>query len=130
MFNLFDLFKGIGGPTYSSISPETERKIKSEWAKINELIKLRGPSQLRQALISADKTLDNALRDIVAGESMGERLKTIEPRFDRGMYNKIWEAHKIRNNLVHEAGFEPPYYILTENIEVFRMALLNLGIRV
>jgi hypothetical protein len=130
MFNIFDLFKGFGGSSYASISIETEKKIKYEWSKINDLLKLRGPSQLRQAMISADKTLDNALRDIVAGESMGERLKNSESRFDRGMYNSIWEAHKVRNNLVHESGFEPPYYILVEKIEVIRMALLNLGIKV
>jgi hypothetical protein len=130
MFNIFDIFKIFGGSSYKAISVETERKIKVEWKKIDELLKLRGPSQLRQALISADKTLDNAIRDIVDGESMGERLKKIEPRFDRSMYNNIWEAHKLRNNLVHESGFEPSYYLLIEKVEVFRMALLNLGIRV
>jgi hypothetical protein len=61
---------------------------------------------------------------------MGERLKMAKDTFDRDLYNKIWEAHKVRNNLVHEAGYEPPYYVLTDAIEKLRLAIVSLGVKV
>ena len=113
-----------------SVLPATIENIKREWSLIEDLLKGKQPSQLRQALISADKTLDNALRDMVIGESMGERLKNSSEIFEKGLYNRIWEAHKLRNNLVHESGFEVKSFILEQNIEQFRKALNYLGIGV
>ncbi len=113
-----------------SVSQQTESKIKIEWSNIEFLLKQKGPSQLRQALISADKCLDNALRDVVAGETMGERLKNAKNKYDVVTYNKIWEAHKVRNNLVHEAGYEPPYFVITQAVDNLRNGLTGLGLRV
>jgi hypothetical protein len=111
------------------ITVETRNKIQSDWKNIEVLLSQRGPSQLRQALITADKSMDNALKDLVAGENMGERLKNAEKMFDRDEYNKIWEAHKVRNNLVHESGYEPPYFVLTQSVESLKSGLERVGIR-
>ncbi len=111
------------------ITVETRNKIQNDWRNIEVLLSQKGPSQLRQALITADKSLDNALKDLVAGENMGERLKNAEKMFDRDEYNKIWEAHKVRNNLVHESGYEPPYFVLTQSVESLKNGLERVGIR-
>jgi len=111
-------------------SLSTVRNIEKDWANINILLSQKGPSQLRQALISADKSLDNALRDVVSGETMGDRLKEGKDLFDKDLLNKIWEAHKLRNNLVHESGFEPPHFVVTEAIQNLRNALYVLGVKV
>ena len=111
------------------ITVETRNKIQSDWKNIEVLLLQKGPSQLRQALITADKSLDNALKDLVAGENMGERLKNAEKMFDKDDYNKIWEAHKVRNNLVHESGYEPPYFVLTQSVENLKSGLEKVGIR-
>lgn len=110
------------------ISPQTRNNVESEWKNIQVLLSAKGPSQLRQALISADKCVDNVLRDLVSGETMGERLKSAENLFDRDLYNKIWQAHKIRNTLVHEVGYEPPHFVVTEAVENFRKGLNSVGI--
>lgn len=129
--SFFDfLFGGSSSSFGGSIKQETVYKIQSDWTNIKVLVNQKGPSQLRQALITADKSLDNALRDVVAGETMGERLKNAKTKFDYNTYNKIWEAHKLRNNLVHESGFEPPYYMVTQAIEDLQDGLVVLGIRV
>ncbi len=132
--SFFDIVKNLlfGGKgfTRGSVLRETEEKIQAEWANIQTLVAKKTPSPLRQALIAADKTLDNALRDIAKGETMAERLKNHKDKFDRYTYNKIWEAHKVRNNLVHESGYEPPYYVVIEAIESFRAALRSLNIKV
>lgn len=119
--------KKVGGKI---ITVETRNNIDKDWKNVVVLLSARGPSQLRQALITADKSLDNALRDIVPGETMGERLKSAESKFDRDLYNKIWEAHKVRNNLVHESGFEPPYFVVTQSVENLKKGLQALGINI
>ena len=112
------------------ITVETKEKIQRDWKNVDILLSQKGPSQLRQALITADKSLDNALKDIVEGETMGERLKNAENFFERDQYNKIWEAHKVRNNLVHESGYEPPYFVVTKAVQDLKEGLEKLGVRV
>lgn len=124
IFNIFDMTV----PTV--ISSQTREAVEREWRNIAILRKKAGPSQLRQAVISADKTLDNILRDIAEGQTMGERLKSARNRFDPDMYRRIWSAHKTRNMLVHESGYEPGYRILEEAIDDLKEAVNKLGVTV
>jgi hypothetical protein len=112
------------------VNENTRNNIIRDWKNVRLLLSQKGPSQLRQALIVADKSLDNALRDIVDGDTMGERLKNAEKMFDKDLYNKIWEAHKIRNTLVHESGYEPPYFVVTQAVENISKGLATLGINI
>jgi len=126
--NLFTIF---GKKKLSrSISKNTEDLIQREWKQIDTLLSGKSPSQLRQALISADKTLDNALRDLFDGNTLGDKLKLSDKKFDKYLYDDIWKAHKLRNNLVHESGFEPPHFVITEAIQTLRRALQTLGVRI
>lgn len=118
-----------GTPGRYSVSSATEDKIRRDWASIELALKQKSPSQLKQALITADKDLDSALRDIVAGETMGERLKNARNRFNPSVYNKIWEAHKVRNNLVHESAYDPPYFVVKQSIDNLKEALISLRVR-
>lgn len=133
---LFDLVKntvfkqGPFGFSRNSVFPQTEDRIKKDWANINMMLKGKSPSQFKQALITADRTLDEALKDVSEGTTMGERLKNAKLKFDRNLYSKIWEAHKMRNSMVHEANFEPPYYVIQGAVETIREALRSLYVRI
>jgi hypothetical protein len=119
-----NVFRGRMG-----VSPETESKIRRDWENVEVLLKQKGPSQLKQALLTADKSLDNALRDVVPGQTMGERLKNAKDKFEWPVYNKIWEAHKIRNSLVHESDFDPPYHVIITAVGDLKRGLVALGVR-
>jgi len=55
------------------------------------------------SIIEADKLVDNVLKKSgMRGESMGERLRASEKLVPHHVYNDMWEAHKVRNRLVHE----------------------------
>jgi len=110
------------------ITADTRDKIVDDWRNVEMLLNQKSPSQLKQALIMADRSLDNALKDIVDGNSMGERLKNAQNMFSYGVYNEIWEAHKVRNSLVHESGYEPPYFVVIQSVESFKKGLQSLGI--
>lgn len=57
----------------------------------------------KMALIEADKLVDTVLKKAgVQGESLGERLRHVQKLVSRNVYNDMWEAHKLRNRLVHE----------------------------
>ena len=126
----FDLLFGTQKKSLGSVRGETQEKIRLDWEKIKILLNQKGPSQLRQALITADKSLDNTLKDMVVGENMGERLKNAKDMFPWELYQKIWEAHKLRNNIVHESNFEPPYFMITEAIANIQKGLSTLGLKV
>lgn len=128
--SIFDYIFGkkVWGQYY--VTKETEKKIQRDWETIKLALKQKTPAQLRQALITADKDLDNALRDVVKGETMGERLKAASTRFDAVTYQKLWDAHKVRNNMVHEAGYEPPHFMITEAIDHLKVGLRVLGVNI
>jgi hypothetical protein len=128
--NIFNLLFGTQKTERRAVTQVTENNIISDWKNVSVLLSQKSPSSLKNALIIADKTLDNALRDIVVGETMGERLKKADRVFDRALYNKVWEAHKIRNTLVHESGYEPPHFLIIEAVQNLKLALQVLGLRI
>jgi hypothetical protein len=78
-------------------------------SKINGIRDLSNHPQIiisKTSVIEADKLLDYCMKEMkVKGETMGERLKNAKSYFDKNAYNNIWEAHKVRNQLVHEVDF-------------------------
>ena len=112
-----------------NLSSSEEEAVRSRWQKVEELLSLGKPSQLKQGIIESDKIVDGVLRELCLGSSMGERLKSARELFNWDVYNGLWEAHKVRNSLVHESSYDPPYYICRETIQKFKSALLALRIR-
>ncbi len=65
----------------------------------NEIEQMNG----NLAVIEADKLADAILkRANIAGNSMAERLRATESLINRDAYQGMWDAHKLRNNLVHD----------------------------
>jgi len=111
-----------------SLGSSDIRKIQNEWARIEELVKIGQPSQLRQAVIKADNILDFALSRLTTGTTMGERLKNARSYFkDYAAYQSLWEAHKVRNALVHEVDYEPTHLVVKEAVGKIKRGLQTLG---
>jgi len=111
-----------------SLSQFDLRKIADEWARVEELVKLGKPAHLRQAVIKADNLLDYALSRLTSGKTTGERLRNARPYFkDFAIYQALWQAHKVRNALVHEADYEPTHTVIRDAIAKFKRGLEALG---
>jgi hypothetical protein len=68
------------------------------------------PNDWKLAIIEADVILDDVLKQQgYAGNSLGERLKSIGPS-QLDSLQDAWEAHKVRNRIAHEGAD----YILTQ----------------
>jgi len=113
----------------SRISIQTRNSVANGWKKIQTLMVTKNPSDLKQAVLTADKLLDAVLRDLVPGETFGERLKVAKDIFSSwAMYQQAWEAHKVRNSMAHEIDYDPPYYICNDAITKYNAVLRDLGV--
>ena len=83
--------------------PTWKSKVQAKLDSIKRRANTSNLATLQQLLIEADKLLDYTLQQRkVKGETLGERLKSAKNLLDHPSYNNVWEAHKLRNRLVHE----------------------------
>lgn len=75
-----------------------------KWEKVLALGNSQNQSDWSLAVIEADTILDDMLKaQGYQGESLGERLKSVEPA-DMQTLDAAWEAHKVRNRIAHEGS--------------------------
>lgn len=109
------------------LKPFDREKIAADWQRLKELADTGRPSAYKEAVITADKLLDYALTQIASGETLGERLKNADAAFPRDVYQGLWDAHKMRNALVHEASFDLPILVAKEILDKFARGFQALG---
>lgn len=111
------------------VEPLNREQIFTRWATI-EAMAASGGNGLRQAINEADKLFDHVLRQQgLSGDTMGDRLKAARTRFtDRKVYDHIWRAHKLRNALAHEVGFDLVPSQAKEALADFETGLKTLGV--
>lgn len=98
----------------------------ARWLKIENGLEESDRRSYNFSVLEADKLLDKALNEMgVSGKSMGEKLK----KLGNGTLdlNKVWYAHKLRNQIVHESDFEVSYNQARQALGIFRQALKDLG---
>lgn len=82
----------------------TPARVKQLWGQIEHSAK-QGTLGRKMAVIEADKLLDNVLKSMMLpGETLGERLKMAAYKYPK--IRDVWNAHRLRNQLVHETSFE------------------------
>lgn len=98
----------------------------TRWLKIKNSLVRGDERSYAFAVMEADKLLDRALRELgIPGKTMGERMKRVGNRFSE--VNRVWGAHKIRNQLAHEQDFTVDYETANRALASFRQALKDLG---
>lgn len=105
----------------------TAALLSSHWSGVQDL--MSNPGTEAMAVTEADKLLDAALQAIhMSGNTMGERLRAAEARWGRDFSNRVWYAHKLRNQLAHEVGMRLAPGQATTAVSTFREALKKLGV--
>ncbi|MBU1110615.1 hypothetical protein KKB83_03295 [Patescibacteria group bacterium] len=112
-----------------TLSVGEREQIRQGWIKIQALIEAPGASASNQAVIKADKLLDFALKKMrMKGETLGERLKNAQKRFSSyDIYDTAWKAHKIRNAVVHETGYDLTKVTARSVLKQYKAVLSDLG---
>ncbi len=120
---LLALFAGFGASKLKRSSLDTAY-FKKRWQEIQQLLGSNEGMQL--AIIEADKLLDEALQRLrFGGKTMGERLVSAQRMMSNP--NNTWNAHKLRNRLVHESGLKVSKRQVQAALKSFRAALKDLG---
>lgn len=114
------LIRGTEAPTFP------KGKIRKQWDKILARVEAKDEANLKLAVIEADGLVDFLLKRIgYKGETMFERLKSIKPAQLKSL-DGLWQAHKVRNRVVHEPNFKINLNQTEEVIENFKKVLEEL----
>lgn len=83
-----------------------KKKIVKKWDNIEKKLESRRETDRKLAIIEADNLFDDLLKKIgYRGKDMGERLKQIDVSKIANI-DEIWQAHKVRNNIVHSPDYK------------------------
>jgi hypothetical protein len=108
-------------PPREAVSPYDNR-----WQEIKNQVNSVKESEWKMAVIEADKLVDDVLKSAgFAGESMGERLMLIKPDQLLNL-QYLWDAHKLRNLLVHDVSYQMTHRQAIWAIEAFESVLREL----
>lgn len=127
-FLLFFLVKKIASlirrPELYGMSRE---QIKKQWEQIEELLNRKEETAWKLAIMEADKLLDHSLKSMATpGLNLGERLRFMGHKYPK--LRLVWDAHKIRNKLAHEAGYRLSHSMAKRAIKDFKNALEELNV--
>lgn len=122
------LYLGFDLMEFLSYKPYEKIGLIKKWERIKKRLEKGWEAEAKLAIIEADGFLNNALGMMgYGGESLGERLEQLNtdvlPSLD-----KVWEVHKIRNNIVHDPDYKFSVEKAREAIGVYEEALKGLEI--
>lgn len=121
---LMRLFGLERGPRWKEVD---WTRLEGDWQMARSLWQSPNQADKKQAVIQADSAFDRLLKEAqVPGQTMGERLKSIANRVDRGLYNRLWEAHKKRNELVHETSSFVAHWDKADYVSIYKEAAKQL----
>ncbi|MBU6232470.1 MAG: hypothetical protein KGI45_03045 [Patescibacteria group bacterium] len=106
-------------PAYETVDAG-EAVMAHRWESAMKHIGSANMNDWKQAIIEADILLDNLLTTMgYRGESVGEKLQRVESG-DMKSLQDAWEAHKVRNQIAHEPGFQLDHHTANQTIHHYR----------
>ncbi len=102
--------------------------VAAKWEEILRHINSPKEVEWKFAVIESDKLTDEILKSAgYHGESMGERLINID-KSQMESLGGLWEAHKLRNRIVHEIDYYMRYSEAKRAVDLYGEALKELGV--
>jgi len=126
---ILNLIRNIFKPVlnFRRQKPIDKASIKRQWQEIESLMRLTGASHFEKAIIRGDK-LVNHIMDLrgARGETFADRVRDFRKEFSD--YSGLWQAHILRNKIVHEPEFEVYKFMADKAIKNFKRALEDLRV--
>lgn len=112
--------------TRPELSGMSREEIAKRWAEVRKT-STQGLMGAKLAIMEADTILDAGLKSMMMpGETLGERLKVACYKYPR--LKDVWWAHKMRNDLAHDASFQLSTRRAAQAIDEFERALKILNV--
>lgn len=106
--------------------PSATSGLNARWDEIEKHINSIREAEWKFAVIEADKLVDELLKGAgFPGDTMGDRLMNIQPGQLTTLQN-LWEAHKIRNRLVHDTNYFLRYTEAKRAVSLYEKTLREL----
>jgi hypothetical protein len=94
-------FKGV--KKKQRITGENRTYIIMKQQEIEGLLNSESEIELKHAVMEADKLVDYILKlKNYAGETFSDRMRSAQGAIDSNTCDRIWQGHKVRNQLAHE----------------------------
>jgi hypothetical protein len=103
----------------NKISESDQKRIRKHWNNL--------PLSPKDAILEADKILDEGLKLRGYKGSLGGKLKQAGPLFTN--QNNVWSAHKLRNRIAHELSITISEGESKRALGQFKQALKDLGFK-
>jgi hypothetical protein len=106
----------------------SKKKSVKIWKNIQRHFYAGDDNSLKLALLEADKALDEIL--VVSGfkgGSLGDKLKKLTTA-EISNLDEVWEAHKLRNRIVHELDFKLNREIAEKALGIYQRTFEELGL--
>jgi len=111
---------------FAAFKPLEAIGFEKKWQRIKKRMRKGWEAEAKLAIIEADNLLDELLKRMgYVGESLGERLKQLDEKVLPNI-NRVWDAHKIRNNIVHDPDYRLSFDRAREIIQIYEEAFKNL----
>ncbi|MDP2864606.1 MAG: hypothetical protein Q8N73_03070 [bacterium] len=108
--------------------PYGVKKIVKIWSKIKGRLESGSESEYKLAVIEADSILNDILERMgFKGETLGNRLKQVTTAILPSI-EEVGEAHKIRNNIVHDPDYKLSLDQAQKALEIYEQALRDLQV--
>ena len=100
----------------------TREEIQKKWDSLTAISQQQGVMGLKMAIVEADSLFDGILKSLVMpGADMGERLRAACYKYPE--LKKVWGAHRLRNQIVHETTFQLDLYDGKEAMKAYERGL-------
>jgi hypothetical protein len=108
-------------------SPFDTKVFVRRWEHIGKSAPKSPPQSYILAIIEADKLVDDALKVLgLGGEHMADRLEKLRVE-DYPTLDRLWRAHRVRNELVHTPDFDINPSDAEDTLEAYEKFLKELG---
>ncbi len=120
---LADKFGTDAADFFRAESSLVKRKISKKWKENQKRLASHQEANLKLAIIETDSIIDDLFKRMgYKGESLGERLKQIKPA-QIPYIEDVWQAHKIRNNVVHNQDYKLTYGEAKKALDIYEKIL-------
>lgn len=111
---------------FFSFKPSESRAMEKKWNKINQRLKTNLESEYKLAILEADILMNEVINKMgYKGKTSSERLQKVTTDFLPSI-NEIIEAHKVRNNIIHDPRYKINHQKAQEVISVYGKAFKEL----
>jgi len=106
--------------------PYRAQKTFKQWGRVIKRLEKRKEAEYKMAIIEADSLLEDVLRKMnYEGETIKDLLEQIDSKIIPNI-EEVWQAHKFRNNIVHDPSYELTYEQAKKIISIYEQTFRDL----